>query len=172
MRVLDLFSGLGGFSAAFKHREHEVVTIDIDERFKPDIVADILDIRDSDLPTFDVVLASPPCLEFSRESMPWKRTGKMPSMELVNHTLRLIEGLNPSCWVLENVKGAVPYLGSPTKRVGSRYLWGDFPLFIGKPEYGKEKLAPSPNRAALRAKVPFSLSLALCQAIETWLPAS
>lgn len=38
MRVLDLFSGLGGWSAAFRDRGHEVITLDIEPKFKPDIV--------------------------------------------------------------------------------------------------------------------------------------
>ena len=66
MRVLDLFSGLGGWSAAFKDRGHSVTTLDIEPKFKPDICADILSIDSiSKLGTFDIVLASPPCEVFS-----------------------------------------------------------------------------------------------------------
>jgi len=59
-RVLDLFAGLGGFSSAFVESERwEVTTVDIDERFNPDIQADVFELRPSDFSgrAFDVVLA-------------------------------------------------------------------------------------------------------------------
>lgn len=44
-RVLDLFCGLGGFSSAFKESERwDVTTVDIEERFDPDITADVMDL--------------------------------------------------------------------------------------------------------------------------------
>jgi len=63
---LDLFSGLGGFSSAFEDADNwEVTTVEIQERFDPDITADVMDLRPTDLPDADVVLASPPCTSFS-----------------------------------------------------------------------------------------------------------
>jgi len=44
MRVLDLFSGLGGWSQAFKDRGHEVVTVDIAPKFAPIICKDIMEL--------------------------------------------------------------------------------------------------------------------------------
>ncbi|MEE9181260.1 MAG: class I SAM-dependent methyltransferase [candidate division NC10 bacterium] len=62
MRVLDLFSGPGGFSQPFRDRGHEVVTLDNEARFEPDVLADIRRIRFPGLPpikqSFDQVLAS------------------------------------------------------------------------------------------------------------------
>ncbi|MEA5406388.1 hypothetical protein VB773_01495 [Haloarculaceae archaeon H-GB2-1] len=60
-RILDLFSGLGGFSAAFEDSSNwEVTTVEIEEQFDPDICADILDLRPSDFDhEYDVILASP-----------------------------------------------------------------------------------------------------------------
>ena len=98
LKVIDLCSGTGGFSEAFKQRGHEC--------------ADILhfSIRGS----WDIILASPPCTEFTRDFLPWYND---PTQ----------------WWILENVKGSVkwiePILGHHKKRIGSRYLWGDFPLF-------------------------------------------
>ena len=67
LRCLDLFCGLGGFSAAFEDSDRwDLTTVDINERFNPDIVADVFELRPSDLEEdFDVVLASPPCTSFS-----------------------------------------------------------------------------------------------------------
>ena len=60
-KVLDLFCGLGGFSAAFKDSDRwEVTTVDLNAEFDPDIVVDVFDLRPSDFVSdFDVVLASP-----------------------------------------------------------------------------------------------------------------
>ena len=45
MKVLDLFAGLGGFSEAFRQRGHQVITVDVEEKFHPDICIDILDME-------------------------------------------------------------------------------------------------------------------------------
>jgi len=169
MKVLDLFSGLGGFSQAFRDRGHHVITVDIEKNFKPSVVADVrfLPIRGK----FDIILASPPCDEFSKASMPWY-DGVVPDMTLLKATVQIIQELKPRFWVIENVRGAIPYfepyLGGYRQRCGSRYLWGNFPRFYCRHEkcYGKWRLPPSPMRKALRSKIPYEISLKLCLAVE------
>jgi len=174
MKVLDLFSGLGGFSQAFKDRGHEVITVDINPAFRPTICTDILKMDISVLGDgYDVILAAPPCTEFSRESMPWTRTGNQPDLRLVLKTREIIDRLKPRWWIVENVRGAAPYLDKifgNHKRVGPRYFWGDFPIFYVPHEvaYGKEKLPPSMDRVAIRSKIEYEISLSLCRAIEVW----
>lgn len=68
MRVLDLFSGMGGWSQAFLDRGHTVLRIDNDSRFANVPHTALADILTSHLPTvgnWDVILASPPCQAFS-----------------------------------------------------------------------------------------------------------
>jgi len=174
LKVLDLFSGLGGFSKAFVERGHEVITIDIDRMFKPTIQADVrkLPLKKTH---FDVILASPPCDEFSKDSMPWYGKDEVDidgAMELVYATKDAIDMLEPHIWVVENVRGAVKYLnpvfGEYRQKCGSRYLWGNFPKFKcdNKKCYGKWKLPPSPMRKALRSLIPYEISLNLCLEIE------
>jgi len=81
MIVMDFFAGLKGWSQAFSDRGHEVITIDIEEKFSPDLY--IMDLRSIDLLEPNVILASPPCQCFSTLSAAhhWKskgipRTGK------------------------------------------------------------------------------------------------
>lgn len=73
MLMLDLFAGLGGASQAMRERGWEVVTVDNDPAFGCTVTADLASWS-WDGPTPDLVWASPPCTEFSRESMPWCRS--------------------------------------------------------------------------------------------------
>jgi len=147
-RVLDLFCGLGGFSAAFADSDDwDVTTVDIEGRFDPDIQADVFDLRPSDFEQdFDVVLASPPCTQFSIAASSLERIvngepqtdDAADAVALAHHTIGLIEGLNPVYWVLENPRGYLrQFLGDPQATVtycqyGMAYmkptdLWGDHP---------------------------------------------
>jgi len=117
MKVLDLFSGLGGFSQAFVDRKHDVTTIDIEEKFNPTICTDIMKITPKELiegyGEFDVILASPPCNCFSVASIyrHWNKDSTIKSdveldaIRLVLHTIELIQALKPKYWVLENPTG-------------------------------------------------------------------
>jgi len=144
---LDLFAGMGGFSQAFAESDAwEVVEVELDPQHNPDIQANIFDLKPSDLPESDVILASPPCTQFS--SMAWShekqftRDGEpltedaSESVALVYHTLGLIKALNPDYWFMENPKGALRWvIGEPTNWVsycqyGKDYrkdtgLWGN-----------------------------------------------
>jgi hypothetical protein len=145
---LDLFAGLGGFSQAFEDADAwNVVQVDIEERFEPDIQADVMQLRPSDLPEPDVILASPPCNVFSKAAAwqnHWDESGApntddaRESVALVFHTLGLIRALSPDHWFLENPQGHLRrFLGHPTAEVtycqyGTSYmkptdLWGDHP---------------------------------------------
>jgi len=173
MRVLDLFAGLGGFSQAFRDRGHEIETLDNDPQFNCTFTMDIKDFKPDC--AYTVVLASPPCQDFARMHLPWKRkllpSGFKPDMSLVLEAKRIIDEVKPRYWVLENtmpsLKFITPILGHYVKRVGSRYLWGNFPtLDTRKNAYGKEKIWPRANRPALRALIPYALSKSLCMAME------
>lgn len=117
MRVLDLFAGWGGWSAAFKERGHEVVRVEVDSECKPEVCADILDLVHSDLSgPWDMVLASPPCEKFSIMAVShyWEPVeyGFMPknpeallNARLAMHALYLIQALTPKAAIMENPRG-------------------------------------------------------------------
>lgn len=169
MIMLDICCGLCGASAAFRDRGWEVITVDIDPQFNPDIIADIRTWHyNRSQPDF--VWFSPPCNEFSRESMPWSRVGKVPDLSIVNACMRLKDAIQARFWVLENVRGAVPYLGQPRARYGAFYLWGYFPD-IGSPVIAyRKKESYGSNQRAERAKIPYRLSLAMAIAVESQIP--
>jgi hypothetical protein len=66
--MLDLFSGTGSTAAAFRKKGYEVVTLDYDQKFSPDILTDVLawDYQLTFPPGyFETIAASPPCTEYS-----------------------------------------------------------------------------------------------------------
>jgi hypothetical protein len=168
-RMLDLFSGLGGASAAMRERGWVVTTMDNNRDFHPDIVADIKDYHRFAGLSFCLIWASPPCEEFSREFMPWCKTGKEPSMELVEAAWRVIQSLHSRFWVIENTRGAVkwfePLLGPPAWISNPIYLWGHFPP-LPKLRLNMRKEKMSSTRSAERAKIPYEVSLAMAISIE------
>lgn len=165
MLMLDLCCGLKGASQAMRARGWRVITLDIDERFQPDIVADLRE-WEYEGPQPDLIWISPPCTEFSRESMPWCRTGRAPDLSIVQAAKRIVQTVQPRAWVLENVRGAQAYLGPAREIHGPFYLWGSFPA-LGRPRLNlRKKESYSSTQEAERAKVPYALSEALAIAIE------
>jgi len=183
-RMLDLFSGLGGASAAFQaNPEWEVVTVDNDPDRRPDILCDLSKWKENvtlycqfeNEKRFDLIWASPPCDDFCRAAFPWIENDEEPGLQLVQAAVDIIELFRPRCHVIENTKSGAqwitPLLGPPRQIVGPFYLWGDF-SFIPDVEIDPEHKAlmdPGPNnplRAAMRARIPYVLSNALMRTLE------
>lgn len=172
--MLDLGAGLGGASQAMKERGWDVVTVDINPAFEPDIVADLRSWQWNGRKP-DLIWASPPCTEFSKFAMPcWYDLATLPDpdMSIVEACVRIIEQSRPRYWIIENVRGAVdffrPLLGSPAFVARPYYLWGFFPMpgDVKRHTFGTKTKRTSSTAKAARAKIPASLSLAIAVAIE------
>ena len=169
LKMIDLCSGLGGASQAMKDRSWEVIRIDNEVVFKPDLCIDVRKFYGFNFKV-DLIWASPPCTEFAREWMPWTKTGKEPDMSIVKACLKIIQNMQPRFWVIENVQGAVKYfeplLGKPRKIIKPYFFWGHFPP-LGDVKISKRKKESfSSTQQAERARIPYEISLALCLAIE------
>lgn len=148
--MLDLFSGLGGWSEPFRERGHEVVTVDNDPRFDCTYTMDVMDPAIFELPLFDpqIVLASPPCEKFSLMALGhhWlpgykpRHEGTILAMELVKRTVDIIQVAAPAFYIVENPMGMLRALHLiPFERKSVTYcqygarvrketdLWGGFP---------------------------------------------
>ena len=123
MKVIDLFSGLGGWSNAFWQRGHDVITLDNNKRFAPNLCMNILDAKASDFPFKpDIILASPPCEGFTRlrYAFNWKTSEvgeQIPTsvksrlgIKMLQKTLSLIRELQPTYFIIENPVGKMRHM--------------------------------------------------------------
>lgn len=173
--LVELCCGKKSVSRVFKERGWSTLTIDINPDFEPDIVADIRTIKWNELNMFTpgMIWCSPPCTEFSREFMPWSKTGKQPDMSIVEACVRIIDEAKPKYWVIENTKGAVPWLrpllGKPRYVANPYYLWGRFPD-IPKMIINTKKQHMSSGNEIGRAVIPDKLTMAVFNSITFNVP--
>jgi hypothetical protein len=196
MKVLDLCSGLGGFSEAFiNDLDWEVMRIEnnplLSEVPHTEII-DIFEFRDTlnDMiergyePAYpDLILFSPPCREFSlgfnAPQAVASREGRYeeysPDMSILKCGLDIIKMLNPRYWIIENVKGSIrhfeEYVGRPQCSYGAWFFYGKFPTFNVGPglipnKAHMDKGSQHPLRLQYRSLVPLEVSKAIKQAVE------
>lgn len=136
MKTIELFAGTHSFSKVAKKLGHETFTTDYEEIDGQDLVADIRELRGGSFPYLepDILWASPPCEGFSvasiganwgggdREYIP-KSTTACRSMDLVNHTRRIIHTLNPKWWFIENPQGVLKNLPLLEKAPFMHTIW-------------------------------------------------
>jgi hypothetical protein len=152
--VIDIFCGLGGWSAGFLAEGYECYGFDIERHdygaggYPGQLVLqDALTIHGSQLRHADVIVASPPCQKYSYMAMPWSRAKQMAA-EYRDGTRDVAEltALFDACFriqreaceaagrhipmVVENVRGAQPWVGRAKWRYGSFYFWGDVPALM------------------------------------------
>jgi len=139
-RLLDLFCGRWGWSRAFAARGWECVGIDLIA--PPEVPkgceflqGNVLELTGDWFPTFDFIVASPPCENFSVHGMknfhpnpPYPELG----IKLFNHTRSLCEASGVP-YVIENVRSAEYFVGDAVRHCGPFYLWGSaVPLLINQ----------------------------------------
>ena len=165
MIALDLFSGTGAATAAFRRAAGwSVFALDLDQARRPDVVADVRRLPFAG--GIDFLWASPPCTEFS-DANPENRTAiaGRPSLECVAATLAAVRDLRPRFWILENVRGAIPFLGIPVQKIGPWCLWGYFPpiqVSVGLVNWRKSRF----RSAADRGRIPDALSEAVYRSVS------
>lgn len=177
--VWDLCSGLGGWSEAFVQDDWIVIRVEInpDLTYVPHTLHfDVKDYLDWMylLPKPDLILASPPCTEFSLAQNYRGGRPDHPDMSILEACIDIIKLAQPKYWCIENVSGACkhfePYLGKHTQRAGPFYLWGKFPYVALDPSWthNKEDQVKGPRslRSNQRGKIPFLISFKMLQAFR------
>lgn len=142
--AIDLFCGLGGWTEGLLAEGYDVVGFDIERhvygehRYPAQLVLqDVRTIHGKQFKTAALIVASPPCQEYSYRAMPWKRAKALPppSNELFDACFRIQREACEAAGrhiplVVENVKGAQPWVGRARWNFGSYYLWGDVPALM------------------------------------------
>ncbi len=133
---IDLFCGLGGWTKGFLAEGWDVIGFDIEHKASYPgqyIEMDVAKLSGYDLRSVTpaVIVASPPCQAYSYRAMPWKRAKALPPPDntLFNACFRIARECGVPL-VVENVKGAQPWVGRAKWHYGSYYLWGDVPALM------------------------------------------
>jgi hypothetical protein len=155
-RAIDLFCGLGGWTEGLLAEGYEVIGFDIEQHVYGEecypaqlVIHDVLTLCGSQFKDVDLIVASPPCQEYSYMAMPWSRAKAKAAAILADETGTELERLNRlfnACFriqreaceaagrhipmVVENVRGAQPWVGRARWAFGSYYLWGDTPALM------------------------------------------
>ena len=142
--AIDLFCGLGGWTEGLLSEGYDVVGFDNERHVYGDqhypaqlVLQDVLTLHGSQFRNAALIVASPPCQAYSYRAMPWKRAKALPppSNELFDACFRIQREACEAAGhhiplVVENVKGAQPWVGRAAWHYGSFYLWGDVPALM------------------------------------------
>ena len=116
MKIIDLFSGIGGFALGFQQAGYQFTEHYFSEIDKHAIanykynfphaknLGDITSIHGGDFTDIDIITFGSPCQDFS---LAGKRAGLAGAKSsLIEHAIALIAHVRPGLFVWENVKGA------------------------------------------------------------------
>lgn len=154
--AIDLFCGLGGWTDGLLSVGWDAVGFDI-ERHRYDgeeykghlVIQDVLTLHGSQFRDADLIVASPPCQAYSYMAMPWTLGREKAAAIRADTTGKKLAELNAlfdACFrlqreaceaagryipmVVENVRGAIPWVGKSRWNYGSFHLWGDVPALM------------------------------------------
>jgi hypothetical protein len=154
--AIDLFCGLGGWTDGLIEIGYRMIGFDITRhvygkhRYPGQLVVqDVLTLHGSQFKDAALIVASPPCQEYSYMAMPWKLAKAKAAAIRADTTGAELERLNRlfnACFriqmeaciaagrhipmVVENVRGAIPWVGRSRWNFGSFHLWGDVPALM------------------------------------------
>lgn len=168
--AIDLFAGLGGWTDGLLTEGYDVVGFDIEQHVYGEhrypaqlVVQDVLTLHGSQFRHAALIVASPPCQEYSYMAMPWSRAkAKAAEYRSGARDVKQLTALFDACFriqreasaaagrhvpmVVENVRGAQPWVGRSRWAWGSFHLWGDVPALMPILSRNKIPVAPSVHR--------------------------
>jgi hypothetical protein len=151
---IDVFCGLGGWAEGFLAEGWDVIGFDIEQHvYGPHsypgqlVIQDALTLHGSQFKTAHCLVMSPPCQFFSYTAMPWSKAKALAKqvradparrekeLALFNACFRIQREASDAAghhipMVVENVKGAQPWVGRARWLFGSFALWGDVPALM------------------------------------------
>ena len=152
--AIDLFCGLGGWTQGLLAENFTVIGFDIERHdygigvYPAQLVLqDVLTLHGKQFKDAALIVASPPCQEYSYMAMPWSRAKAIAAEYRSGvRDVKTLTALFDACFriqreaceaaghfiplVVENVRGAQPWVGRSRWAYGSFFLWGDVPALM------------------------------------------
>jgi hypothetical protein len=152
--AVDLFCGLGGWTDGLLAEGWDVIGFDIERHVYGEhrypahlVIQDVLTLHGSQFRNVDLIVASPPCQEYSYMAMPWKKAKALAAdYRSGKRDVKQLTALFDACFriqreaceasgrhiplIVENVRGAIPWVGRSRWNFGSFHLWGDVPALM------------------------------------------
>lgn len=153
--AIDLFCGLGGWTEGLLAEGYRVIGFDIERHDYGDgkrypaqlVLQDVLTLHGKQFKDAALIVASPPCQEYSYMAMPWSRAKAIAAeYRSDKRDVKKLTALFDACFriqreaieaaghfiplVVENVRGAIPWVGRSRWNYGSFHLWGDVPALM------------------------------------------
>jgi hypothetical protein len=171
--AIDLFCGLGGWTEGLLAEGYYVVGFDIERHdygtggYPAQLVLqDALTLHGRQFRDAALIVASPPCQEYSYMAMPWSRAKQIEAEYKTGvRDTKKLTALFDACFriqreaieaaghfiplVVENVRGAQKWVGRSRWNYGSFHLWGDVPALM--PMTKSAVKSGRPNRQGVMA---------------------
>ncbi len=152
--AIDLYCGLGGWTDGLLAEGYYVVGFDIERHHYGEakypaqlVIQDVLTLHGSQFKNAALIVASPPCQEYSYMAMPWSRAKNIAAEYRSGvRDVKQLTALFDACFriqreaseaaghhiplVVENVRGAIPWVGRSRWNCGPYHLWGDVPALM------------------------------------------
>lgn len=152
--AIDLYCGLGGWTEGLLAENFRVVGFDIERHVYGEhcypaqlVLQDVTTLCGWQFKDAALIVASPPCQEYSYMAMPWSRAKAIAAeYRSGRRDVKRLTALFDACFriqreaieaaghfiplVVENVRGAQPWVGRSRWNYGSYHLWGDVPALM------------------------------------------
>ena len=152
--AIDIFCGLGGWTEGLLAEGYRVIGFDNERHVYGEhaypaqlVLQDVLTLHGRQFKDAALIVASPPCQEYSYMAMPWSKAKAIEAdYKAGRRDVKQLTALFDACFriqreaseaagrhipmVVENVRGAQKWVGRARWHFGSFYLWGDVPALM------------------------------------------
>lgn len=152
--AIDLYCGLGGWTEGLLAEGYHVVGFDIERHVYGEakypaqmVIQDVLTLHGKQFKDAALIVASPPCQEYSYMAMPWSRAKAIAAEYRSGvRDVKKLTALFDACFriqreaieasgrfiplVVENVRGACLWVGRSRWNSGAFHFWGDVPALM------------------------------------------